>query len=100
MQRAIWILWPAFIVGGIAEVVFFTLFDPEELQLFGDPIALSRGVVYTLGFFAFWAFAALPSVIANYLRKSSYEINRLCPLEPGERPPGCPKRVECEQCQK
>jgi hypothetical protein len=36
MQRMIWLLWPSFIVGGIAETVFFTLFDPMDLHLFGE----------------------------------------------------------------
>ena len=31
MKSAILILWPSFIVGGIGEVIFFTVFDPKEL---------------------------------------------------------------------
>jgi hypothetical protein len=27
-QKAMWILWPSFLVAGAAETVFFTLFDP------------------------------------------------------------------------
>ena len=42
MQRAIWVLWPSFIVGGIAEGIFFTLFDPMDIHLFGETIELSR----------------------------------------------------------
>ena len=40
MQRLIWILWPSFVVAGIAEAVFFTLIDPQELYLFGEPVEL------------------------------------------------------------
>ncbi len=36
-QRLMWILWPAFLVAGIAEGITFTLFDPRELQMFGEP---------------------------------------------------------------
>jgi len=39
MKQAIFILWPSFIVGGIGEVLFFTVFDPRELYLFGEPRA-------------------------------------------------------------
>jgi len=92
MQRAIWILWPSFIVGGIAEAVFFTLFDPMDLHLFGAPLEWSRTAVYTLGFFAFWLLAAGSSAFTCFLQRSSADINRLCPLEPQERPAGCPKR--------
>jgi len=31
----IWILWPSFIVAGIAEGIFFTIFDPVDLYVFG-----------------------------------------------------------------
>ena len=76
MKRAIWILWPSFIVGGIGEVLFFTVFDPQELYLFGEPSTLSRMGVYTIGFFLCWAFAASSSAFTCYLQRSAREINR------------------------
>ena len=91
MQRLMWILWPSFIVGGIAEAVFFTLFDPMDLHLFGEPLDLSRTAVYTIGFFAFWLFAAGSSALTCFLQRPAADVNRLCPLEPSARPPGCPK---------
>jgi hypothetical protein len=94
MKRAIWILWPSFIVGGIAEAVFFTLFDPMDLNLFGEPLGLSRTAVYTLGFFVFWLFAAASSAFTCFLQLGADDINRLCPVEPGARPAGCPKPRE------
>ncbi|MFN7085714.1 MAG: hypothetical protein ACK4N4_03695 [Burkholderiales bacterium] len=92
MKRLIWILWPSFVVGGIAEAVFFTLFDPMDLFILGEPMELSRTAVYSLGFFLFWAFAAASSAFTCFLQRSAFEINRLCPLEPADRPVGCPKR--------
>ena len=94
MKRLIWILWPSFIVGGIAEAVFFTLFDPMDLFILGQPLELSRTAVYSLGFFLFWAFAAASSAFTCFLQRSAFEINRLCPLEPQGRPAGCPRREE------
>ena len=32
MKKAIQVLWPSFLVAGVAEVVFFTVFDPVELR--------------------------------------------------------------------
>jgi hypothetical protein len=93
MRKAIWILWPSFIVGGIAESVFFTFFDPMDLHLMGDPVSLSRTAVYSAGFFMFWAFAAASSAFTCFLQRSANEINR-CPLPAPERPPGCPKRED------
>jgi hypothetical protein len=94
MMRPIWILWPSFVVAGIAEAVFFTLFDPAELHVFGEPFAGSRTAVYTLGFFLFWLFGAACSAFTCFLQRSAAEINNMCPLEPTARPPGCPRRVE------
>ncbi len=91
-KRLMWILWPSFIVGGIALATFFTLFDPNDLYLFGEPMELSRTAVYTLAFFLFWAFAAASSAFTCFLQRSADEVNRLCPLDPPDRPAGCPKR--------
>ena len=90
MQRAIWILWPSFIVGGVAEGIFFTLFDPIDLHLFGDPLALSRTAVYTIGFFGFWALAAASSALTCLLQRPAADINNLRSLQQPERPPGRP----------
>jgi len=91
VKKAIWILWPAFIVGGIAEVIFFTIFDPTELRLFGEPLELSRMAVYSIGFVLFWAFAAASSAFTCFLQRTADDINR-CPLPPPSRPEGCPKK--------
>lgn len=98
MQRAIWVLWPSFIIGGIAEAVFFTLFDPTELNLFGEPLEIGRTAIYTLGFFAFWLFAAASSALTCFLQRPAADVNNFCPLKPPERPPGCPKRDSAEAC--
>jgi len=92
MKHAIWILWPSFVIGVAAEALFFTLFDPVDLHVFGEPVPVSRTAAYTLGFFLFWAFAAASSAFTCFLQRSAVDINRLCPLEPRERPVGCPKR--------
>ena len=76
MKRAIWILWPSFIVAGIAEGIFFTVFDPMELHLFGHSLNLSRLAVYSIGFFFFWALAAASSGLTCFLQRRPDEINR------------------------
>lgn len=72
MQKAIWILWPSFLVAAAAEMVFFALFDPGDLVFFGQPLELSRTAMYSMGFFVFWAFAAVSSALSVYLG----ELNR------------------------
>lgn len=92
MQKVIWVLWPSFIVGGVAEALFFTLFDPAELYILGEQLELGRTAVYSIGFFLFWMFAAASSAFTCFLQRSAVDINRLCPLDSAERPAGCPNR--------
>lgn len=93
MQKVIWILWPSFVVAGIAEALFFTLIDPQELYLLGEPVSFSRIATYSIGFFAFWALCAASSTFTCFIQRSSREINR-CPLPQRERPKDCPKFEE------
>lgn len=75
-KRLIYILWPSFIVAGIAEAVFFTLFDPADLRFLDRELALSRTAVYSIGFFLFWLFAAGSSALTCFFQRSSAELNR------------------------
>ena len=70
MKAAILILWPSFVVGGVGEVIFFTVFDPRELYLFGEATSLSRLAVYSTGFFLCWAFAAASSAFTVFLART------------------------------
>ena len=75
-KQLIWILWPSFIVGGVAETVFFTLINPQELYLFGQPVNWSPIAVYSMGFFMFWGVAAASSALTCFLQRSAAEVNR------------------------
>lgn len=71
MKQMMWVLWPSFLVGGVAEMTFFTLFDPMDLHVFGNPVELSRTAIYTMGFFLFWLFAAVSSALTCYLQRGT-----------------------------
>jgi hypothetical protein len=90
-QRLLWVLWPAFLVAAVAELLFFAAFDPADIHLFGVPLEIDRMPVYTLGFFFFWIATSLASALTVFLQRSPFEVNR-CPLNVYDRPPGCPKR--------
>jgi hypothetical protein len=94
-QRVLWVLWPSFLVAAVAEMIFFALFDPVDLHLFGVPIEAERMPVYTIGFFLFWAMTAASSALTVFLARSPFEVNR-CPIDAADRPPGCPKRATGE----
>lgn len=67
LRRVLTILWPSFLVAIVAEGFFFSVFDPHELVLVGSQIELSSIGIYTLGFFFFWTFCALASMLTYYL---------------------------------
>ena len=55
IQRIIAVLWPSFIMSGIATGIFFTVFDPLELMMIsGQSEEISRMAIYSMGFFLFW----------------------------------------------
>jgi hypothetical protein len=90
-HRLMWVLWPAFLAAGVAEAIFFTVFDPFDLHFFGSPLEISREAIYTMGFFGFWALGIASSALTVFLGNSPWEKNR-CPLDTPDRPPGCPKQ--------
>lgn len=96
-QRIMWVLWPAFVVAAVTEMLFFAFFDPGEMLFFGNPLELSATATYSLFFFFFWVMGACSSALTCLLQRSPFEVNR-CPLEPEGRPAGCPKRLSGAQC--
>ena len=58
------ILWPSFMVAGVATMVFFAFVDPHELNLISFPsLNFSRELGYSAGFFLLW----LSTASASYL---------------------------------
>ena len=76
MRRAMWILWPSFLVAAVAESVFFAVFDPGELTLFGRQTDLSRTAIYSIGFFLFWGLGAASSGLSLLLEGRGEESRR------------------------
>ncbi len=63
----LWILWPSFLVSGLAEGFLFSFVQPEDLVFFGHHPDISDEGIYTLGFFAIWIFCALSSALTTYI---------------------------------
>ena len=76
MHKIFRVLWPSFLVAGIAEGVFFTVIDPQELYLFGEPVHFSRIATYSIGFFGFWVACAASSLMTWFLLLSAADINK------------------------
>lgn len=90
-QRLMWILWPAFLMAGVTEMLVFAMVDPEGLSWFGQPLGWSRQSVYTAAFFVFWAILTVSGSLTSLLSMSPFEVNR-CPLPEKKRTDGCPKK--------
>ncbi|MCP5153784.1 MAG: hypothetical protein H6983_06440 [Ectothiorhodospiraceae bacterium] len=49
------VVWPAFVMAGVATAVFFTFLDPVHVLECTGEAPLGRTAAYSLGFFMFWA---------------------------------------------
>lgn len=61
------VLWPSFIAAILAEGFFFSVFDPVDLMMVGGHSDMPPIGVYSIGFFFFWSFGALASMLSLYL---------------------------------
>lgn len=88
IQRLLWIVWPAFLMAGVLEILVFAMVDPTDLHWQGAPLEASRQAVYTVAFFAFWIVTMVSSALTTLLAMSPFEVNR-CPLPVEARPDAC-----------
>ena len=83
-QRLGAILWPSFFSAGVATMAFFAYVDPLTLRDMTFPsLPISRGLGYSLGFFAFWAATAASSLFTWVLLRPASRFNH--PLPPGPK---------------
>ncbi len=75
-QRLMWVVWPAFLLAGVMEILVFAMVDPHDLHWFGQALELPRQAVYTLAFFAFWIITAASSTLTILLAMPAAEVNQ------------------------
>lgn len=74
--RAFAILWPAFLMAGVLEMMVFAVVDPHELRWFGGSlIGASPLTIYSVTFLMFWAAVAAAGALTRLLTLSAEEIN-------------------------
>lgn len=79
MKTVYWIIWPAFMIAGIATAALIAIVDPGQVRLGGLPLELPTLGVYSVGFMMFWILAALSSLVTCLLQRPGADINRsLC----------------------
>ena len=61
-------LWVSFLSAGVATMLFFATFDPQEIgNLATYPIELDRLSGYSIGFLMFWAVLSCNSFAVLWL---------------------------------
>jgi cytosine/uracil/thiamine/allantoin permease len=85
IQRVVAILWPSFLIAGVATVVFFTAFDPQDLATAkGVAQPISRLGAYTIGFFLFWALTLSACMLTCYFQRPCHDARSS--RNPSEQP--------------
>ena len=70
------IVWPAFLVAAVLELVVFAWVDPLSLHtLTGESLPLSATAIYSLAFLLFWACTAAGCALTVLLERSTDELN-------------------------
>ncbi|MBD3671562.1 MAG: hypothetical protein HUJ29_12405 [Gammaproteobacteria bacterium] len=69
IQRMIAVLWPSFIMAGVATILFFTAFDPRDFLITTRFAELSRLGAYSIGFFLFWLLTASSCLLTCYFQR-------------------------------
>jgi len=69
-ERALLILWPAFVMAGVLEMLVFAVIDPGAVQWPGvDTFEWSRSTLYSVAFLVFWGVIALSTAVTEYLTR-------------------------------
>lgn len=80
-QRWLQILWPAFLMAGVLEVLLFAVVDPGDLRWFGGAeFGWPRQAVYTVTFLLFWSVTSVSGGLTMLLTRSDAEMNRQDPF--------------------
>jgi hypothetical protein len=66
IQRVVAVLWPSFLVAGLATILFFAINDPHDLW---PDSPLGRLGLYSVGFFAFWGLGVMSSAMTCYFSR-------------------------------
>jgi hypothetical protein len=67
-ERALLILWPAFVMAGVLEALVFVVVDATTLHWFGaEPLGWSSNAVYSVTFLIFWIVIATSAAITHLL---------------------------------
>lgn len=61
------ILWPAFVMAGVLEMLVFSVLDPSLVRI--GPWEPEARTVYSLGFLVFWAVLSLSGALSHLMMR-------------------------------
>ena len=76
LRLAMTILWPAFLMAGVLEMLVFAVVDPGELHWFGGAvIAWPAQAIYSVSFLIFWGVISTAGALTAWLAVESEVVN-------------------------
>ncbi len=69
IQHVTSVLWPSFLLSGMATIICFTVFDPQEIGACMGLREADRMGAYTVGFFLFWLLTLASSALTLYFQR-------------------------------
>lgn len=73
VQKVIAVIWPSFLTAGLATILFFTAFDPQDLAAAAGIDHISRLGGYSVGFFLFWLLTASSCALTCYFQRPCHD---------------------------
>lgn len=73
------ILWPAFLMAGVLEILVFSMVDPQDFRWLAHTLAWSNEAIYTVMFFLMWAVTGAACSLTALLSLSAEEVNQAQP---------------------
>lgn len=75
-QSFLIVLWPAFLMAGVLEMLVFAVVSPGDLHwLGGEQLGWSTQAVYTVAFLVFWAVISAAGAMTWLLHQPGEAVN-------------------------
>ncbi len=66
------VVWISFLTAAVGTMLFFAVFDPDELSsMVGPEFELGRDAGYAAGFFFFWVLSAVSAGVTAWLVRTA-----------------------------
>lgn len=70
------IVWPAFLMAGVLEILVFSMVDPQDFRWLAHTLVWSNMAIYTVFFLLMWAITVVACGLTALLSLSAEEVNQ------------------------